>query len=351
MSKFFLKLIACVFPLIVNAQVNQPYAVYLIGDAGKDTTPGKALLMLKAELETHPNSAVLFLGDNIYPNGFTANNRTSVMCLESQLQILNSYKGNVYFIPGNHDWQAQKRNGLQCLAGEQTFVEEHLKNKSTAANRNESTFLPKCGLPGPESVALNEKLRLVVIDTQWFLHFFKKNKIQSKKHTIELFYSNLDSILNLAKKNGEQVIIAAHHPMYTNGKHSASMQPLRFLVNKTPLQIFGLMGLNRLLSQDLTQPRYKKMRNSMLKAFNKHENIICASGHDHNLQCFKKGANSYIVSGAGSKVSHFHKKKKFDAVFQDDKKTGFIKIQYNTDGSHTTTVYRVGEKEKLVDGF
>lgn len=351
MSKFLLKLIAVVFPFILTAQVNQPYAVYLIGDAGKDTIPGKALLMLKEELETHPNSAVIFLGDNIYPSGLIANNRASAMCLESQLQMLNTYKGNVYFIPGNHDWQAQKRRGLQCLAGEQAYVEEYIKNKTTAANKNESVFLPKCGLPGPETVLLNEKLRLIIIDTQWFLHFFKKNKTQSKKHTIELFYSNLDSLLTLAKKNGEQVIIAAHHPMYTNGKHSASVQPLRFLINKTPFQIFGLMGLNRLLSQDLAQPRYKKMRNRMLKSFNKHENLICASGHDHNLQCFKQGANSYIVSGAGSKVSHFQKKKKFASVFQDDTKMGFFKIQFNPDGSHITSVHRIGEKVTVLEGF
>ena len=89
----------------------------------------------------------------------------------------------------------------------------------------------------------------------------------------------------------------------------------------------------------------------MLKSFNQYDNIICASGHDHNLQCFKEGANRYIVSGAGSKSTHFHKKKKFDSVFQDDTKTGFVKIQYAPDGSHITIVFRVGEKEKLVEGY
>lgn len=351
MSNFFIKIITVVFPIILTAQVNQPYTVYLIGDAGKDTSPGKALLMLKEELLAHPSSTVIFLGDNVYPKGLIANNRASALCLESQLQILTNYKGKVFFIPGNHDWEAQKRNGLKCLANQQEYVELYLKNNTIVSNRNETVFSPKNGLPGPETVLLNPKLRLITIDTQWFLHFFKKNKIQSKKNTAELFYSNLDSLLNLAKQNREQVIIAAHHPIFTNGQHSGSKQPLRFLVNKTPFQIFGLMGLNRLLSQDLAQPQYKKMRNRMLKSFNKHDNLICASGHDHNLQCFKEAGNAYIVSGSGSKVSHFHKKKKFESVFQDDTKTGFIKIEYAADGSHTTIVYRVGEKEKLLEGY
>ena len=93
------------------------------------------------------------------------------------------------------------------------------------------------------------------------------------------------------------------------------------------------------------------MRNKMLKSFNQYDNIVYAAGHDHNLQCFKHGKNRYIVSGAGSKLTPFNKKKKFDSVFQDDTKTGFIKIQYAADGSKTTIVYRVGEKEKLLEGY
>lgn len=351
MLKLLLKLIVLLFPLILSAQVNQSYSVYLIGDAGEDTIPGKALLMLKDELLADPNSAVIFMGDNVYPSGLKANNRTSAMHLESQLQILKDYKGNVYFVPGNHDWQAQGPKGLKTLRVEQEYVETYCKNKTNVANKNESTFLPENGLPGPETVLLNNKLRLIFIDTQWFLHFYKKNKIQSKKHTKQLFYSHLDSLLNLAKQNNEQVIITAHHPMFTNGKHGGNKQPLRFLINKTPLQIFGLMGLNRVLSQDLAQPRYKKMRNRMLKSFNQYDNIIYASGHDHNLQCFREGANRYIVSGCGSKLSHLLSVEKFDPVFEDDSKLGFVKIEYATDGTHTTVIYRAGKKEKILEGF
>jgi predicted phosphodiesterase len=348
--KLLIKFLVIVFPFVLAAQNNTSYSLYLIGDAGEDTVSGEALLMLQSELQSHPNSAVIFLGDNVYPSGLKANDRKSALHLESQLQILTAYKGRAYFIPGNHDWQAQGAKGLKTLANEEVYVETFFKNKTSIANKNDKTFLPENGLPGPETVLLNDKLRLIVFDTQWFLHQYKKNKIGSKKHTKELFYERLDSLLALAKQNGEQVIIAAHHPMYTNGHHSGNKQPLRFLINKTPLQIFGLLGLNRLLSQDLPQPRYKKMRNRMLQSFNKYDNIISVAGHDHNLQCFKQGGNRYIVSGAGSKLSHLQKKKKFDALFQDDTKTGFVEIRFNEKGFETI-VYRVGEKAMVVEGF
>ncbi len=351
MLKFLLKLLFVLFPIAISAQEIQPYSVYLIGDAGEDTIPGKALLMLKEELLSHPNSTVVFLGDNIYPKGLNSKDKKSALCLESQLHILNNYKGSVYFIPGNHDWQLQGPKGLKRLKKQQIFVDAYLKEKTTASNKNTAAFLPENGLPGPETVMLNNKLRLIIIDTQWFLHLYKKNKIQSKKHTEELFYTRLDSLLNLAKQNNEQVLITAHHPMFTNGQHSLSRQPLRFLNNKTPLQLFGLVGMNRLLSQDISQPRYKKMRKRMMQSFDKYDNIIYAAGHDHNLQCFKQGANRYIVSGAGSKLAPFNKKKTFDSVFQDDTKRGFINVQYSADGTHTFIVYRVGEKEKIVEGL
>lgn len=349
--KIFINSILLFICSSVFAQQNSYYPVYLIGDGGEDTIPGSALLMLKAELLAHPNSTVVFLGDNVYPSGLKKGDRISALHLGSQLQILNEYKGQVYFIPGNHDWNAQRRTGLQVLKDQEEYVTEYIKNKTAAANKHAFVFLPKNGLPGPESIRLNEKLRLIIIDTQWFLQFYKKNKNGSIKQTKKTFYMRLDSLLSYAKKNNEQVIIAAHHPIYTNGQHGRAKQPLRFLVNRSPFQLFGLLGINRLYSQDIAQPRYKKMRKKMLRSFEKYDNITFASGHDHNLQCFKKGKNNYIVSGSGSKTTKFKRRTKFDPFFQDDQQTGFIKVEYLTDGSRTTTIFRTGEKEKMLEGY
>ncbi len=333
------------------AQEKTVYSVYLVGDAGEDTIPGKALLILKDQFSDDTNTAVIFLGDNVYPSGLNPNNKTSVLHLESQLQILKEYKGNVFFIPGNHDWDSQKRNGRTVLKKEEEYVENYLKTKTTVLNKDEQTFLPNNALPGPESIMLDRKLRLIIIDTQWFLHEHKKNTVGTKKQTQNNFYKKLDSLLILSKENQEQVIIAAHHPMYSNGQHAKAKQPFRFLVNCTPFQIFGLLGINRLYSQDLAQPRYKKMRKRMLTIFNKYDNITFASGHEHNLQCFKEGGNRYIVSGSGSKRSHLLKRKHIDSAFQDDKKTGFIKLEYSIDKYKSTTIYRVGQEEKVLEGY
>lgn len=339
------------FSLSVFSQNTSNYSVYLIGDAGEDTVSGKALLMLKDELLNNPNSAVVFLGDNVYPNGLLADDKNSAAHLLSQLNILKEYKGQVYFVPGNHDWNAQRMGGRKRLHNQELYVNEFCKTKTSIKNKNDAAFLPANALPGPTSVMLNKNLRLITIDTQWFLHRHRKNKTGSKKKTERLFFTQLETQLNEAKKNNEQVIITAHHPMYTNGQHSKSHEPMRFLINRTPLCILGFMGMYRPYSQDIAQPKYKRMRTRMLTVLNQYNNIIYASGHDHNLQCIMGNENRYIVSGAGSKLSHLNKKKKFDSVFQDDKKTGFVKIVYSTNGSHTTSIFRVGEEEKIIEGF
>lgn len=349
--KFIIKYSFLLFFFTSFAQEVSSHKVYLIGDAGEDTIPGKALLLLKDELIANPNSSVVFLGDNVYPSGLKKDNKESVLHLESQLRILKEYKGNVFFIPGNHDWQAQKRNGLNTLKDQEVYIEDYLKKNSTVANKEQTTFLPKNGLPGPETIMLNDKLRLIIIDTQWFLHFYKKNTLGSKKETKALFYKRLDSLLTVAKTNQEQVIIAAHHPIYSNGHHGRRKQPLRFSINCTPLQVFGLLGLNRLYSQDLSGPRYRRMRKKMLSSINKYDNIVYASGHEHNLQCFKEKGNRFIVSGSGSKRSKLMFRKRFDSVFQDDKTTGFIKLEYADKKYKSTTIYRVGEKEKVLEGY
>jgi predicted phosphodiesterase len=348
--KYIVLLSFCLLsPIFLCAQAVPEFSVYLIGDAGEDTASGKALLMLKEQLIKDTASAVVFLGDNVYPSGFSLNNANSQLHLRSQLNILKQYRGQAYFIPGNHDWNAQRRGGLEKIAAQQKYVNEFMLKESACANRSAGSFFPADGLPGPATVMLNGKLRLIMIDTQWFLHFHKKNKTGSTRETIEVFYRTLDSLLVWSDYNKEQVIIAAHHPMFTNGGHSRKNQPLRFMVNYTPLRIFGLMGLDRLYSQDIFQPRYRRMRKRMTKEFNKFDNIVFVSGHEHNVQVFREGKVSYIISGNGSKLSHLRKKKRFIAVFEDDKTTGFVRLKYSRTSKLITEVYRVGEEVRVVE--
>jgi len=318
------------------------FSVYLIGDAGNDTVTNKTMTLLQLDALKNPNSAILFLGDNIYPQGLETlsksekKRRLSTKRLLSQIEPLKTYKGQVYFVPGNHDWKQGKWQGLKYVKEEARYVEEYFKT-TEVSNRNEHTFIPQNGLPGPHSVMLTEKIRFIAIDTQWwlqsqFFHRTQKPEGLNRKQTTKRFYKSLDSLLNVAKINNEKVVIAAHHPMFTNGHHSNRLEPLRSLVNYMPLQFFGLIGLNRMLVQDLPQPRYHKMRKKLLAVFNKYEHLIVVAGHEHTLQYFEDGTNNHIVSGSGSKRTHINKNR-YKAGFMNDIENGFFRLDFYTDGN------------------
>ncbi len=357
MKKIILLTLSFCFSALLLAQ--QPYTVFLIGDAGKQATPGATLQMLKAMADTTPNSSVIFMGDNVYPAGLhlskTPGDTTeSERNLLSQLQVVNNHPGYVFFVPGNHDWDEQLPGGLKAVKEEEKYIENYVYTGAQTSNDPEAKrlqFAPTAGLPGPESFSPVKGLRYIFIDTQWFLHFHKKDKLpgKSKKETADIFFNRLDSMLAASAALNERVVLLYHHPLFTNGGHGTAKQPLRFLVNYTPFQLLGLIGANRLLSQDIPQPRFKRMRNRFFAIEAKYKGIINASGHEHFLQFFQNGDDHYIVSGSGSKLSH-KKMNKYPDLFTEDQQGGLVKLLYYPDGKVVAEYWGATDK-KLLKSF
>ncbi len=341
------KAILYAFLLLLSLQVfaqevSPVFTVYLIGDTGKDTVMSPGIKLLKSEITKHPNSTVVFLGDNVYPNGLSIDSRhPEIITLQqkkmiAQLDIFKNYPGKVFMVPGNHDWNKEKWSGKQQIKDEAIFVENYLQAHSKLSNGPQGVFFPKDAGPGPVSIFLKDSLRLILFDTQWwlqqqFFHPVGKEEGKSKRATKKRFYLELDSLLANAKTNHEKVIIGAHHPLFTNGRHNAKRQPWRFLINYTPLQILGIFGLNRMLMQDVPQPRYGRMVKDLLRIIDKYDNITYASGHDHNLQFSKHKKMYHVVSGAGS--MHSNKIKDDECTLYICKgQSGFFKLSYYPGG-------------------
>ncbi len=322
------------------------YSLFLIGDTGEDTTAGPALKLLQKNiLACGKKSGLVFLGDNIYPNGFNPKTERKLFC---QLALIKDYKGMWCFIPGNHDWDAQRKGGLKAVCSQHRSIAEWTAKNAPASREIGIPFMPQPGFPGPSCYSPNDKLLFVFIDTQWFLHYGKVMTTGTRKQTGERFFHELDSVITMGKQQNKQVVLMGHHPIYTNGLHSRGRQPIRFLVNYTPFQLLGLAGLNRLLSQDLPQPRYGKMRERLLAIIEKHGNVVYASGHEHNLQFFERGNNRFIVSGAGSKTTRLRKRQKHPSTFGSDDRTGFMKMEFYEGGKTKLFVFRTGMDPVLV---
>lgn len=309
------------------AQVSEGYSLFLVGDAGDSVATNQTLKTLQKKLESTPNSAVFFLGDNIYPKGLDGSLEAEQKLL-SQLNILKKYKGDWYFVPGNHDWAKGRWKGYKNIIRQANYINQFAKD---SLQNSQKHFFPEQGFPGP-FVIENSNHVLIFTDTDWWLHrpfFHKVGKNTSFSDMEDSYYQRLDSALVLSQQKNKTPIFLTHHPLVNYGEHGekTGRQPLRFLVNYTPLQILGLLGLNRALLSEMRQPRYMKMKDKMLASLNKYKNVIAVSGHEHNLQAIKKDSHLYLISGAGSKLTHYkHPITEKDALFAKDV-SGFMELQ------------------------
>ena len=317
MSKALLGIIL-LFSFSAAAQSDN-FHLYLIGDGGnldKISAPYKSTLQQQIANDQTP-SAIVFLGDNIYPKGMVnegskSRKRTEAV-LQAHLDLVPGFTGKIIFVPGNHDWKRGSRDGLQFILNQQAWVDS-LKNKNVQV-------LPGDGCPGPIEVPLSDKLVLIVIDTQWWLHPWEKPEGETSScecKTKADFTVQLDDMLRRNKHN--RVIVAAHHPVITYGEHGGVYSfkdhvfpltdaqkslyiPLPIIGSIYPLyrQIFGSI-------QDQAHPQYKAFTEGMMKILEQYPGVIYASGHDHSLQYSVKDSVHYVVSGAGSKTSYVKKK-------------------------------------------
>ena len=316
------------------------HSVFLIGDAG-EPYENPVLVALKKEIaKIGDRGSVVFLGDNIYPKGLPPVGHElrdeAEVAINGQINAVKDFRGNKFFIPGNHDWAQGRGYGWEWLQIQEKYVEDALDSQDV--------FLPSRGCPGPIEVNLSDQITLVVVDTQWFLHKGKKPGqgsdcgVTSLSEVAVLFQDILER--NAHKK----VIVTSHHPMYTYGIHGGVFGIKDHLF---PLTASGslknayvpLPGLGSIYPlyrkwfgniQDNTHPVYKQFRNGMVSLMSKHPDIIHAGGHEHALEHIEKEGMNFIVSGAGAK-NNARVKKMGDALFASNT-MGFARVDYYADG-------------------
>ncbi len=348
-----LLLLACLFNPIKNVAQTPQYRIFLVGDAGDDEMTNQTLDSLRSHLVRSPNSAVFFLGDNSYRNalwgllpfgakGFDSSLNTQNK-VRAQLDILNTYKGSAYFVPGNHDWWniMSIERGKPKVKMEESFIEKNLA-KNTSIQNPDNTYIPKNGTPGPACVELDKgKIKVISIDSYWLiLAGFKRNasKVADAENA---FYHNLDSVLADAWSRKQKIMIVAHHPVYSKG---FVMKPVYKLVPKRARQSVPDF------------PMYKRMSDKINAILKKYPGSYYAAGHIHAMQYFHTGYNLYyIISGAGSKLHHISKEdaaksqtgNEKDGIFWNEK--GFFELDfYEGAGEKLIIYYDEGKKKSAL---
>ena len=262
----------------------------LIGDAGEPDPreSGPALDSMSAQASLAPGRTIIvFLGDNVYPEGMPEEGRAewedARRRLASQVNAVPRGAQGI-FVPGNHDWANTGPFGLYAIRLQERVI------ASLAQGRN-VRMLPSNGCPGP--VALDAgRLRLIALDTQWWLHSYIVRDSLSKCATDPAAVTAALRAQVGAKQDGRVTFVAGHHPLMTGGEHGG------YCGITGPFRRFGGRG------QDITSSRNRIMRDSIEQAFAVNPPLAYAAGHEHNLQVLRGGPNVryLLVSGAGSEA-------------------------------------------------
>jgi hypothetical protein len=240
---------------------------------------------------------VLFLGDNVYPDGLPEPG--SLTWAEDSAKISDQASlvageaartrgARAIFVAGNHDWGERTDFGGAVRLGHQEELLERLSAGGPAV-----ALLPAAGTGGPAVVDVGAHLRLVLLDTAWWLL-----EAEEEQHGLVL-RGVADA---LATAGPRRVVIAAHHPFTSGGPHGGAMALGRTLGVRT---LISLSGANL---QDLASRPYADLRNGLVRIFAEHgPPALFAGGHEHSMQLLQglgpTDPPHTVVSGAASKLT------------------------------------------------
>lgn len=362
------------------------HRVILIGDAGAPDPDGEpALIALRRHAAALPErTTVVFLGDNVYETGMPDASALegTVMAEILDQALLNLYESRTdaerridaqiaaveqagaraVFVPGNHDWDQFGVGGWQRLLQFEAYLARVQARVATPL-----LVRPAGGCPGPAALDLGAGARLITLDTQWWLDAglggkpgLDRNTTGCRHLTEDAVVAGLERELEAACAAGDEVIVAAHHPLRTRGPHGGyapalvHLFPLRILASYvpavlhwTPLPVLGstIVGVRRFASpsvQDLSNPTNRHMRRRLRAAMARAPADGCApllyaAGHDHSLQVFaerRPGPRFTVVSGLGSsqKASPVGHEARTLFAHSDPAHPGFVTVDFLRDG-------------------
>lgn len=319
-------------------------AVYLVGDAGESgqdhSAPVLDLVKRVSEADSAGVRTLLFLGDNVYEYGLHKKGHKDrahdEANLNAQIDLMRAFDGKSYILPGNHDWHQGKDHGIKFVEREEQYVDKALERNA---------FRPDGGCPGPEVVKLGSDAVLVLLDTQWWLHAYRRSEGEKDGCSVSDEDELLKELGVVLKDNADKrIIVAGHHPFITYGSHGGyfplqdHLFPFTRLNSKlyVPLPIVGsIYPLYRKLVgdvQDVGHGRYHAMAVGMGNLFKQYPGLVYTAGHEHALQYTFDAGVHHVVSGSGSKSTWI--KHPRNLAFGRSER-GFARIRIATDGAMT----------------
>ena len=285
-----------------NSATSKEYtSIYAIANAGAALAgPNQDLIVAlhkKLSVSSKEEDYLLFLGDNVHHSNL--DNAQVSSQLDTQLSLSNSFKGTSLLVPGEQEWNDSGVNGLE-------EIEDHIED----FYKEEDHFLPKNGCP-LEVISVNDEVELILINSQWYIEDWSKTEGINDKCELKT-RTQFNALLasEMRKARHKTVLIAMHHPLYTNGIYGGEI-PSSVVFKPTSENLFIplagaswslLRAQGGLSKQDRYNPLMNELMSSIELAAFDIPKVIIISGHERSLQYIDHGTIKQVITGTGSSV-------------------------------------------------
>ncbi len=241
--------------------------------------------------------------------------------LKSFKRIKKETNGKLFFLSGDRDWDNSGPNGKKKVKHLEDYIEGKLKLKKS--------FIPSNACPGPFVMERDKRTTIIAINSQWFMHPHERPEAPDTDCSILFendFWEELESLLDDA--HGKNVIITAHHPIYSSGPHGGEKLGWKHFI---PIygQVYAAYKQFDGSSRDLSNPRYNHYVERMRSLIHDHKSVLYVSGHDFFNTVLEYDGNYYINTSVAKKTTGFRKNKHI--VFGESK-AGFVQLNLFKNG-------------------
>ena len=299
-------------------------SVYLVGNLnGNKLSTNLDLFLRTIEKEEKSKSFIVFMLGDV--NQETTENTKILL---NFIQNIQKQGGEIYSITGDLDWDNSGYYGLDSANALQKTYKQFL---------GENIFIPKNNCPGPYVKDIGDNIRIIAINSQWWLHPYRKAlPIDSECDEILKIQiiDELDAAIESA--GNRKVLLLAHHPITSGGVYGGNSNFMgQFFPfshsdpeNKTFIPFYGTFyhcyRQNVGSVQDFSNPAYKQYIKDIKDLLIKHEDVVLCSSHEYDLQLMNLAYNYQIISG--SLVKNAQVSTLENTVYKTNE-NGFVKLE------------------------
>ncbi len=319
----------------------QEHSVFLLGNLESLSAEAPELDAIQSVLEKEKGLfTVLVNGDFIDKNGFGTSADTKDIAKVERLLEWVKDRGSIVFIPGDKEWDNGGKKGLKKVNALQDFLD----TKSTKA----SLLFPRSGCLGPEVIDVGDHLRIIAINSPWFL---QKKRPEEEDTDCKLlneheFWDELND--ELADSDNRNVIVAVHHTPLSYGKYAGYKLLKKHFAPPIIGSMIASFHQNVGGPNDLSNEHLKHFSKQLFSKTKQHPGLIITAAHEYDLQLLQKDGNYYINSGALAKSEKVARGK--ETIFRSGK-TGFVKLIFQENGQVDFKSYDITERKNISETY